>query len=286
MADLAPSKGKLAGKVAIITGGASGIGEATARLFANHGARMIVIADVQDQLGLQVAASIGAQNCIYFHCDVTKEDEVKALVESTVRDHGQLDIMFSNAGIFGGKSEQTVLDLDFSAFDRLFSVNARGMAACVKHAARAMVEKHVRGSIVCTASVGGSRGMKRRTDYCMSKHAVLGLVRSASLQLGMHGIRVNSVSPNGLATPMTCAAIGMAVEEVEKVYEGQRCLKGVTLRAGNVADAVVFLASDESELITGHDLVVDGAFCELGKFGAGETDSLTGKKVQVQQIEG
>ncbi|GLU12311.1 hypothetical protein SLE2022_290010 [Rubroshorea leprosula] len=263
MADLAPSKGKLAGKVAIITGGASGIGEATARLFANHGARMIVIADIQDQLGLQVAASIGAQNCIYFHCDVTKEDEVKALVESTVRDHGQLDIMFSNAGILG-KSEQMVLNLDFSAFDRLFSVNVRGMAACVKHAGRAMVEKRVRGSIVCTASVGASHGMKRWTDYCMSKHAVLGLVRSASLQLGMHGIRVNSVSPNGLATPMTCAAMGMAVEEVEKFYEGRRCLKGVTLGERNVADAVVFLASDESELITGHDLVVDGGFASGG----------------------
>lgn len=251
---------KLAGKVAIITGGASGIGEATARLFANHGARIVVIADIQDELGRQVAESIGTQKCSYIHCDVTSEDQVKSLVESTVRDYGQLDIMFSNAGILSD-SEQTVLDMDFSTFDRLISINVRGMAACVKYAARAMVEGRVKGSIVCTASVGASHGMKTRTDYCMSKHAVLGLVRSASVQLGAHGIRVNCVSPNGLPTPMTCAALGMEVEDAEKVYDSLMYLKGVTLRAGNVADAVLFLASDKAALITGHDLAVDGGFC-------------------------
>lgn len=256
------AENKLAGKVAIITGGASGIGEATARLFANHSARMVVIADIQDELGRQVAVSIGTQKCTYVHCDVTSEDQVKSLVESTVRDYGQLDIMFSNAGILS-ESEQTVLDLDFSVFERLFSINVRGTAACVKYAARAMKEGRVRGSIVCTASVGASRGMKSRTDYCMSKHAVLGLVRSASVQLGAHGIRVNCVSPSGLATPMTCAALGMEVEDVEMVYDGRTCLKGVTLRAGNVADAVLFLTSDEAALITGHDLAVDGGFCTL-----------------------
>ncbi|XVF54255.1 hypothetical protein PTKIN_Ptkin05aG0165700 [Pterospermum kingtungense] len=250
---------KLAGKVAIITGGASGIGEATARLFAAHGARMIIIADIQDQLGQQVATSIGSHNCTYMHCDVTDEEQVQALVQSTVQNYGQLDIMFSNAGILS-KSDQTVLDLDFPQFDRLMAINVRGMAACVKHAARAMVERRVRGRIVCTASVAASQGSKRRTDYCMSKHAVLGLVRSASKQLGEHGIRVNCVSPNGLATPMTCDTNGKSVEEVEEIYEAGRVLKGAVLRAGHVADAVLFLASGESELITGHDLVVDGCF--------------------------
>ena len=94
--------------------------------------------------------------------------------------------MFSNAGILS-PSDQTVLELDISQFDRLFTVNVRGMALCVKHAARAMVEGRVRGSIVCTGSVTASHGGKRRTDYFMSKHAVAGLVRSASVQLGMHG---------------------------------------------------------------------------------------------------
>ncbi|KAH9799222.1 short-chain dehydrogenase reductase 3b [Citrus sinensis] len=200
------AKNKLEGKVAIITGGASGIGETTARLFADHGARMIVIADIQDELGRQVATSIGV------------------------------------------------------AFDRLFAINVRGMAACVKHAARVMVEGGVRGSIVCTASVAGSCGGKRRTDYHMSKHAVIGLVRSASVQLGVHGIRVNCVSPHGLATPLTCHAYGMPADEVEKLFEPQTPLEGVVLRAGHVADAVLFLACRDSEFVTGHDLVVDGGF--------------------------
>ncbi|XVE54853.1 hypothetical protein DITRI_Ditri03aG0116000 [Diplodiscus trichospermus] len=253
------TKKKLAGKVAIITGGASGIGEATARLFASHGARMTIIADIQDQLGQQVATSIGSHHCTYMHCDVTDEDQVKALVRSTIQNYGQLDIMFSNVGILT-KSDQTILDLDFPQFDLLMAINVRGMAACVKHAASEMVERRVRGSIVCTASVAASHGTKRRTDYCMSKHAVLGLIRSASKQLGVHGIRVNCVSPNGLATPMTCHAHQKGVEEVEEIYEAGRFLKGAVLRAGHVADAVLFLASDESELITGHNLVIDGGF--------------------------
>ncbi|CAN6578224.1 unnamed protein product [Malus baccata var. baccata] len=190
---------QLQGRVAIITGGASGIGEATARLFADHGATMVMIADIQDELGRQVAESIGTHRCSYVHY-------------------------------------QTVLDLDFSAFDRLFDVNVRGMALCVKHAARVMVERSVRGSIVCTASVAANHGMEIRTDYCMSKHAVLGLVRSASRQLGVEA------------------------EDAAKMFESHFGLKaeGKMLSAESVADAALFLASDDSEFITGHSLVVDG----------------------------
>ena len=110
----------------------------------------------------------------------------------------------ASATCFGVK--KTILDLDFSAYDRLLAVNARGTAACVKHAARSMVERRVRGSIVCTASVSASHGGLRRTDYVMSKHAVKGLMRAASAQLGAHGVRVNCVSPSGLTTPLTRAA--------------------------------------------------------------------------------
>ncbi|XP_059644668.1 (-)-isopiperitenol/(-)-carveol dehydrogenase, mitochondrial-like [Cornus florida] len=249
---------KLEGKVAIITGGASGIGEETARLFADHGARAVVIADIQDELGQRVAESIGPK-CTYVHCDVTDEDQVKDIVESTVRIHGQLDIMFSNAGIIS-PSDQLILDLDFSQFDRLFAINVRGLAACVKQAARAMVERRVRGSIVCTASVAGRKGGRRRTDYHMSKHAVIGLVRSASRQLGEHGIRVNSVSPYAVATPMMCKAHEKEAEEVEKTYEPFTSLQGIVLKVKHVADAVLFLASDDAAFISGHDLVVDGGF--------------------------
>ncbi|XVF54254.1 hypothetical protein PTKIN_Ptkin05aG0165600 [Pterospermum kingtungense] len=262
------SNNKLEGKVAIITGGASGIGKVTAYLFADHGARMVVIADIQDEVGQQVAASIGSQKCSYIHCDVTEEDQVKAMVDWTVQNYGTLDIMFSNAGIVRStkgtsNSNQTVLDLDLAAFDHLFAVNVRGMAACVKHAARAMVEKRVRGSIICTASICASIGGEHETDYIMSKDAVLGLMRSASKQLGVHGIRVNSVSPFVIATPLMCNLTGMEAEETEKFYEPHTKLKGVVLKEKHIADAVLFLASQDSELVSGHDMVVDAGF--LGK---------------------
>ena len=200
-----------------------------------------------------------SDRCFYVHCDVTDENQVQSAVESTVQMHGGLDVMFCCAGV-ASPSQQMVIDLDFPSFDRVMAVNAKGVAACVKHAARAMVSRGARGSIVCAGSVAGSRGGLRWTDYHMAKHAVLGLVRAASTQLGAHGIRVNCVSPSGLATPLTAAAHGKGAEELERMYEATASLKGVALRAQHVAEAVLFLACDESEFITGHDLVVDGGF--------------------------
>ncbi|KAL8128012.1 hypothetical protein AgCh_014805 [Apium graveolens] len=182
---------KLEGKVAIITGGASGIGEATARdLFAEHGARAIVIADIQDVFGQNVAKSIGSGQCTYMHCDVTDEDQVKALVESTVKNFRQLDIMFSNAGTTNVTTNQAILDFDLNASDRIFAINVRGVVACVKHAARSMVGGGVKGgSIICTGSVLASFAPPQSIDYVMSKRAVSGLVECASKGLGKYGIR-------------------------------------------------------------------------------------------------
>ncbi|KAK2451436.1 (-)-isopiperitenol/(-)-carveol dehydrogenase, mitochondrial [Trifolium repens] len=205
---------RLSGKIAIVTGGASGIGEATVRVFANEGVRVVVIADIQDEL-----VSISNQRCIYVHCDVADEDQVQNLIESTVNTYGQVDIMFSNAGIISPTS-QTLMELDMSQLDQLFSVNVRGMALCVKHAARAMVEGHVRGSIVCTGSVSSSQGGATSTDYTMSKHAVLGLMRAASVQLATHGIRVNSVSPNGLATPLSWLMVDLPMANSDLCKKG------------------------------------------------------------------
>ncbi|XP_030458023.1 (+)-cis,trans-nepetalactol synthase NEPS2-like [Syzygium oleosum] len=247
----------LDGKVAIVTGGASGIGEETARRLANHGA-YVVIADIQDGKGRDLVASIGSQRCTYVHCDVTDEQQVKSLVESTLQSNGRLDILFSNAGIMN-KIKQDILELDIPAFDSLFAVNVRGMAACVKHGARAMVAGGIKGSIICTASLLASTGNEIRVDYVMSKHAVLGLVRSASKQLGAYGIRVNCVSPGAVATPLLCGGLGVSEEEGERMFESSSCLKGV-LKAKHVADAVVFLASEEAEFINGHNLAVDGGW--------------------------
>ncbi|CAN1266059.1 (+)-cis,trans-nepetalactol synthase NEPS1 [Linum perenne] len=204
---------------------------------------MVVIADIQDDLAQNVAASIGPINTF-----------------------GHLDVMFSNAGVITTTCPQSVIDLDLAAMDATFAVNVKGNAACVKHAARVMVAVAGgrRGSIVCTASVAGSIGGRRMTDYFMSKHAVVGLVRSASLQLGEHGIMVNCVSPYVVSTPMARRGLHggseMTAESVESSFAANMCLKGAALRARNVADAVLFLACGDSDLITGLDLVVDGGY--------------------------
>ncbi|KAK6148509.1 hypothetical protein DH2020_019421 [Rehmannia glutinosa] len=239
---------KLDGKVAVITGGASGIGEATARHFADHGARAVVIVDIN----AEKARSVPNRSAY----------TAAAISNATSPTRNKLDIMFSNAGI-ASDSEQTILDLDLSQYDTLMRINVRSMAVCVKHAARKMVELGIRGAIVCTGSVATKIGGPNRTDCTMSKHAVLGLVRSASLQLGQYGIRVNCVSPSAVATPLA-GKVGLPTAgDVENVLGPFISLKGVMLTLEHVAAAVLFLASDESGFVTGHNLVVDGGLISL-----------------------
>ncbi|KAL3717724.1 short-chain dehydrogenase reductase 3b [Eucalyptus grandis] len=251
------SKPRLEGKVALVTGAASGIGEEAARLFAEHGA-FVVLADIQDELGQKVADSIGNHRASYHHCDVRDESQVESAVNFTVREHKKLDVLFSNAGVIGPLDG--ILDLDLAAFDATVATNVRGVAATIKHAARAMVAAGTRGSIICTASVAAAIGGAGPHAYTVSKHALVGLVRTACSELGAHGIRVNCVAPYGVATPLSCVAYGLTPEEVEVNSAGAANLKGVVLRARHVAEAALFLASDESEYISGHNLAVDGGF--------------------------
>ncbi|KAG5545781.1 hypothetical protein RHGRI_018067 [Rhododendron griersonianum] len=256
---------QLEGKVAIITGAASGIGEAAAKVFVENGA-FVVVADIQEELGLKVVASIAGPDhrAIYKNCDVTVEKQVEETVAFAIEKYGTLDIMYSNAGIMGPGG--SILDMDMEkGFDRTLAVNLRGPALCIKHAARAMVERQVRGSIICTGSVASVLGGMGPHDYTASKHGLLGLVRAAASELGKHGIRVNCVSPFGVATPM--AMSGMSVmgindaSKIEAIICSMANLKGIALKAKHVAEAALFLASDESSIyVSGHNLTVDGGF--------------------------
>nr|DAD24109.1 TPA_asm: hypothetical protein HUJ06_025572 [Nelumbo nucifera] len=248
---------RLKGKVALITGAASGIGEAAARLFAQNGA-LIVIADIQDELGQQVVDSIGIDRATYKHCDVRDEKQVEETVAFTLDKYGSLDILFSNAGIVGPLSG--ILELEMEELDKTMGINVGGMASAIKHAARVMVARKIRGSIICTTSVAASLGGCAPFAYTASKHALVGMVRSACSELGAYGIRVNCISPFGLATPLSCSAYNLDPSGVEAQACAVSNLKGIVLKASHIADAALFLASDDSAYITGHNLTVDGGF--------------------------
>lgn len=243
--------------MALITGAASGIGEEAARLFVESGAS-VVIADIQDESGHQVVASIGSHKVSYYHCDVRDEKQVEETVKYTIDKFGTLDILFSNAGVMGPLTG--ILDLDIQGLQNTMATNVQGVAATIKHAARAMVDKKIRGSIICTTSVAACLGGVGPHGYTASKHAIVGLVRSACSELGAYGIRVNCVSPFGIATPLSCKAYNLEPSEVEANSSALGNLKGVVLKARHIAEAALFLASDEAAYISGHNLVVDGGF--------------------------
>ncbi|XP_057721612.1 short-chain dehydrogenase reductase 3b-like [Arachis stenosperma] len=260
------SKQRLEGKVAIVTGGASGIGAEAVRVFVENGA-FVVVADVQDELGHHLASSIGLlEKVSYCHCDIRDEKQVEETVAFAVEKYGSLDIMFSNAGI-AGSIFSNILDLDLNDFDNAMAVNLRGAAACIKHAARVMVARRTRGSIICTASVAASVGIGAAAGvgYTASKHGLIGLVRSACGELGGYGIRVNSVSPYIVATPLVCRALDVEASEVESAGGVGANLQGIVLKPIHVAEAALFLASDESAYISGHDLTVDGGFLAVNR---------------------
>ncbi|XP_066346657.1 momilactone A synthase-like [Miscanthus floridulus] len=248
---------KLEGKVAVITGGASGIGERTARLFVEHGAR-VVVADIQDEAGARVCADLGAGAASYVHCDVTSEDDVAAAVDHAVATFGALDIMFNNAGV-SGPACYSIRDSGKADFERVLAVNLVGPFLGTKHAARVMVPARRGGCIIGTSSAAAAVTGVSSYAYACAKRALVALTENAAAELGRHGIRVNCVSPAGVATPLTMRYMGLEAEAFEQAMEAIANLKGVgALRADDVAAAVLFLASDDARYISGHNLFVDG----------------------------
>lgn len=248
---------RMKGKVALVTGAASGMGAATARLLAREGAKAVVLADVLDKEGEATAAEItkAGGTAQYVHLDVTAENQWQKVVDGVVAAHGGLDVLVNNAGI-SGSAEQDLYDTD--AWNRLMGINATGVFLGMKHGIAAMRKGRRRGSVINLSSISGIVGQAYiHVGYNASKGAVRLITKAAAAQHGKEGIRVNSVHP-GLMPPMRTSGRTADPEQRAKT------LKGVPLgRAGEVdevAYAILFLASDESSYVTGAELVVDGGW--------------------------
>ncbi|KAI3826300.1 hypothetical protein L1987_00346 [Smallanthus sonchifolius] len=248
---------RLAGKVALITGAARGLGECTAKLFAEHGAKVIV-ADINGELGQVVSEAIGSANSRYVHCDVSKEEDVKNAVDIAVTTYGKLDIMFNNAGILD-PFKASITDNNKIDFDRVLSVNVTGVFLGMKHAARVMVPART-GSIISTSSIASEVGGIASHAYTCSKHAIVGLTKNLAVELGQFGIRVNCLSPYGMSTPMVTSSGTTDPKTFKTIIDSYGNLNDVTLTTNDVANAALFLATNDAKYMSGHNLHVDGGF--------------------------
>ncbi|KAK3002496.1 hypothetical protein RJ639_022509 [Escallonia herrerae] len=253
VSNVAASNKRLNGKVAIVTGGASGIGESTVHLFAENGAK-VVIADIQDEVGQKIADKLG-ENVCYIHCDVSDEDDVIRLIDTAVSKYGHLDIMYNNAGIVDSPIAN-ILHTIKSDLERVLGVNLVGSLLGAKHAARVMVPRR-QGCILFTASACASIAGVASHPYTVSKHGIVGLAKNLAAELGQYGIRVNCVSPTGMVSGSN---FGVPAEVVEASSHETANLKGKILRVKDVAMAALYLASDEASYVSGHNLVVDGGY--------------------------
>lgn len=252
--------GRLDDKVCIITGATSGIGKRTAEVFAAEGARL-VIAGRREPEGQAVARSIGAA-CDFVCTDVTQEAQVKALIDFALTRHGRIDCLFNNAG--GPAPVGGIEGIPVDGFDAALAVLLRSVMLGMKHVAPIMIRQRA-GSIINNGSVAGTRaGYSSSMIYSAAKAGVIQLSKCVAMQLGEHHVRVNSISPGGIATGIFGKALGLSIGQAEQTAEAIKAgLVGMQPipRAGltdDIANAVVFLASDESSFVNGHDLVVDG----------------------------
>jgi NAD(P)-dependent dehydrogenase (short-subunit alcohol dehydrogenase family) len=251
---------RLEGKVAVITGGTSGIGKGTVDRFVDEGAK-VVIGDIQDDKGALMEREYGSA-LAYAHCDVSIESDVAGAVDLAVERFGRLDCMFNNAGIGGVMGE--IQETDGDGMDHTLNVLFKGVVYGMKHAARVMIGQGS-GSIINTASVAGLSGGFGPHVYSGCKAAVAHMSKTVALQLGPQGIRVNAICPGGIATSIFGAGLGLPIEQadqsakfMETVLRELQPIKRAGLPA-DIANLALFLASDEGSFVSGQAIAVDGA---------------------------
>ncbi len=250
------SSNPLADKIILITGAGAGIGRATALACAAAGARLVLgdidtaALDETTRLVHEAGADVRQQAT-----DVTRDDAVRALVASAVSAFGRLDGAFNNAGI--EEEHNRLADGDEALFDRIMAVNVKGVWLCMKHQLPVMAGQRG-GAIVNTASVAGLVGAPLRAAYAASKHAVVGLTKSAAAEYGRRGVRINAVCPGIIRTAMMDRALARHRPEESQRDPGLATPMGRVGEAGEVAAAVLWLLSDAASYVTGHQLTVDG----------------------------
>ncbi len=247
--------GKLEGQVALITGGASGIGEATVRMFVREGAR-VVIGDIQDERGERIAGELG-EAAIFQHTNVAHEDSIAAAVDRAVSDFGRLDCVFANAGIVGAMGP--IDKIPAEEYDATMGINLRGAFLCMKHAARVM-KPQGSGTILSTSSIAALQGGLGPHVYAAAKIALIGLTKNVAAELASHGIRVNCIVPGNMVTEMIAGLVTGDPDKVGDIEEGMANGSPIPGRAGqadDIANAAVYLTSDAAGFVNGHALVVD-----------------------------
>ena len=252
--------GILEGKVALVTGGGSGIGRATAVIMAREGARVAVSDLSKDGIEATVGLiNAGGGQGIAIAGDVTDEADVANMVARTVSAYGRLDCAFNNAGISSRADSPAgtrLHEVTKAAVDKMLAVNLTGVFLCLKHEIAQMLKQGGGGAIVNTASIAGLIGLPTSSHYVAAKHGVVGLTKSAAMEYAQDGIRVNCVNPGYIKTPMTDEIMKSRYEEIMTKVPMHRLGS-----AEEIAEAVVWMCSDKASFMTGASHLVDGGFC-------------------------